>query len=166
MQAKNDLPPRLRCVKIYTEGKVSDICKKLEELGLQIDWHLVRDSYPFIYVDVQGIVHFTHDMSVYKICNFRELSLSRLMSLSPHRHLLSWVAQGDKHEAVVYLPFGLRAKYVITEGKETTLCLVTGEYPREGVKHVGYLFACVEDAKKVAEIDLQEELKKNKLQMI
>lgn len=156
---------RVRNTKMYVQGKLVDVLKKLRELGCSFDLERFDFSCPFVYVNENGVVTANSNMFLFQMVDKQEIHLSDLLKYDRKDYVLQWAKIGERYQAEIPLPFGLRARYVIAAGRDITLQRIEGTYPSEGYKNIGTTYVDVDSAKRAAEEDYMHQLSVNGLKL-
>lgn len=156
---------RVRNTKMYVQGKLVDVLKKLRELGCSFDLESFDFCSAFIYIDCEGIVTSNSNMFLFQMEEKRQIYVSDLMKYEREDFILQWVKIGERYQAEIPLPFGLRARYVVSVGRDITLQRIEGTYPSEGYKNIGATYVDIDSAKRAAEEDYLHQLSVNGLKL-
>lgn len=156
---------RVLQTKVYVQGKLVDVLKKLRELGCSFELDSFDLSCAFIYVDKNGEVTANSNMFLFQMEEKRQIYVSDLMKYEREDFILQWAKIGERYKAEIPLPFGLRAKYIVSNGRDITLQRIEGTYPREGYKNIGDTYVDIASAKKAAEEDYLHQLSINGLKL-
>lgn len=156
---------RVLDTKMYVQGKIVDVLKKLRELGCSFELDSFDLSCAFIYVDKNGEVTADSNMFLFQMEEKRQIYVSDLMKYEREDFILQWVKIGERYQAEIPLPFGLRARYVVSVGRDITLQRIEGTYPSEGYKNIGATYVDVDSAKRAAEENYMHQLSVNGLKL-
>lgn len=151
--------------KIYVQGNIIAVLEKLRELGCSFELDSFDLSCTFVYIDREGIVTANSNMFLFQMEEKRQIYVSDLMQLERGDFLLQWAKIGERYQAEIPLPFGLRARYVVSVGRDITLQRIERSYPREGYKNIGDTYVDIDSAKRAAEEDYLHQLSVNGLKL-
>ena len=87
---KNNMRKDLREIKIYVNDKSREIQNKLYELNKNITWSnnersVMREDYPFLYVDYFGILSFCNHMCAFTNHRYKEISDEVILSMEERK---------------------------------------------------------------------------------